>query len=61
MIRRRETANSSAVNEKPDISQDRLRKGIQRRPNDKAAWMLNWLDPADLLSVLLDGLFELLL
>jgi len=34
---------------------------FDRRSNDKVAWMLGWLDPADLLSVLLDGLFELLL
>jgi len=36
-------------------------RGFDRRSDDKVARMLDWLDPADLLSVLLDGLFELLL
>jgi hypothetical protein len=36
-------------------------KGFNGRSNDKVAWMLDWIDPGDLLSVLLDGLFDLLL
>ena len=61
MIRQRETAISSAVNEKPGANQDRLRKRFDGRSNDKVGWMLDWLGPANLLSALLDGLFELLL
>ncbi len=35
--------------------------GFDRQPNDRVGWMLDWHDPANLLSALLDGLFELLL
>jgi len=35
--------------------------GFDGRFNDKVARTLDWLDPADLLSALLDDLFELLL
>jgi len=36
-------------------------RGFDWPSNDRIGLMLNWLDPADLVSVLLDGLFELLL
>jgi len=36
-------------------------RGVKWLSNDKVARTLDWLDPADLLSALLDDLFELLL
>jgi hypothetical protein len=39
----------------------RIAMGFDRRSNDRIGLMLDWLDPVDLLSVLLDGLLELLL
>jgi hypothetical protein len=39
----------------------RIGRGIDNRSNDRIGSMLDWLDPVDLLSVLLDGLLELLL
>ena len=36
-------------------------RGFDGRLNDKVGWVLDWLGPANLLSALLDGLFELLL
>jgi hypothetical protein len=39
----------------------RIGRGFDRRSNDWIGLMLDWLDPVALLSVLLDGLLELLL
>jgi hypothetical protein len=36
-------------------------RGFNWRSNGRIGWMFDRLDPADLLSVLLGGLFELLL